>query len=213
MAENGRLPDSALKAIPDGRLAADGAAQSWNAGPAQAGLRPLGPDSSYRSYERQVYWRNYWCGRGACGNAAVPGTSNHGWGHAVDLADPSWMKEWIIEHGHKYGWYWGEASWEPWHVTYDGSWDGVAVFKPLRKGSRGARVVRLHKLLRHAGGALRHPRPGRYWDVDWPYSRKFGWRTERRVKRFQKDHSLKQDGIVGAKTWAKLKEIGRKDIA
>lgn len=211
MASNGYLTSAELTDIPGGQLANE-AAQAWLAGPAKAGLRPLGPDSSYRPYDRQVYWRNYWCGQGACQNAAVPGTSNHGWGNAVDLSDPSWMREWIIEHGHQYGWYWGEVPWEPWHVTYDGSWSGKPVFKPLRRGSHGVRVQRLHKLLRHAGAVLPRHKPFRYWGENWPYSKKYGWRTERRVKRFQGDHHLKKDGVVGPKTWNKLKELGRKDV-
>ena len=36
-------------------------------------IRPNGPDSLYRPYSRQVFWKNYWCGQGACGNAATPG--------------------------------------------------------------------------------------------------------------------------------------------
>lgn len=208
--ENGKLPDSALAPIPGGRLANDGAAASWNAGPAKAGLKPLGPNSSYRPYSvQQYYYSLYLAGTGNL--AAYPGTSNHGWGHAVDLA-LLWMREWIIDHGHAYGWYWGEAASEWWHVTYDGSWAGKAVWKPLRKGSRGPRVVRLHKLLRHAGGVLHKYLPFRYWGEGWPYSRKFGWRTRRRVKRFQKDHGLVRDGVVGERTWHKLVEIGRKDV-
>jgi len=47
----------------------------------------LSPDSCYRSYAQQVVERNYWCGLGLCQFAAVPGTSVHGWGKAVDFAD------------------------------------------------------------------------------------------------------------------------------
>src|SRR6187455_802048 len=77
-----------------GQLAAGdmgNAAAAWNAMGAEA-LRNQGvhigcngPDSMYRSYARQVYWRNYWCNLGNCGNAAVPGYSNHGIGRAVDM--------------------------------------------------------------------------------------------------------------------------------
>lgn len=211
--ENGKLPDSALADIPGGRLANDGAAASWLAGPAKAGLRPLGPDSSYRSYDRQVYyWNLYQSGQGNL--AAVPGTSNHGWGHAVDLADPSWMREWIIEHGHAYGWYWGEAPSEVWHVTWSGEeWAGRPVFVPLRRGVRNnhARVRRLQKMLRHAGGVLPKPRPGRYWRGR--FTGRFGLRTERAVRRFQRDHHLAPDGVVGPRTWATLRRLGRKDVA
>lgn len=33
----------------------------------------------------------------------------------------------------------------------------------------------------------------------------FGWQTELAVKKFQKQHGLRIDGIVGCKTWAALK--------
>lgn len=45
------------------------------------------PESCYRSYAGQVAERNYWCSLGLCQFAAVPGTSLHGWGKAVDFAD------------------------------------------------------------------------------------------------------------------------------
>src|SRR3954447_12301860 len=87
---NGRLPASALAAVPGGRLAKGAPADSWNAlcfeWRKRTGVTPMpnGPDSTYRSYARQVYWKRYWCSQGKCGNAATPGTSNHGWGRAVD---------------------------------------------------------------------------------------------------------------------------------
>jgi len=47
----------------------------------------LNPEECYRSYAGQVAARNYWCSLGLCQFAAVPGTSMHGWGKAVDFAD------------------------------------------------------------------------------------------------------------------------------
>jgi hypothetical protein len=38
-----------------------------------------------RDYTGQVYWRNYWCARGQCYNAATPGTSKHGLGICADI--------------------------------------------------------------------------------------------------------------------------------
>jgi hypothetical protein len=49
---------------------------------------------------------------------AKPGTSNHGWGEAVDIFDADWQK-FAKEHGKKYGWCWGENTSEPHHFTYD----------------------------------------------------------------------------------------------
>jgi len=50
---------------------------------------------------------------------AYPGTSNHGWGRAIDIS-PSDVQNWIRENGTKYGWCWGEVKSEPWHFTFCG---------------------------------------------------------------------------------------------
>jgi hypothetical protein len=50
---------------------------------------------------------------------AYPGTSNHGWGRAVDISGANTQK-WIKDNGYKYGWCWGEVTSEPWHFTFCG---------------------------------------------------------------------------------------------
>ena len=47
----------------------------------------LDPEQCYRTYAQQVAERTFWCSLGLCQFAAVPGTSLHGWGKAVDFAD------------------------------------------------------------------------------------------------------------------------------
>ena len=47
--------------------------------------RAAQPRECYRTYAQQVAERNYWCSLGLCQFAAVPGTSVHGWGKAVDF--------------------------------------------------------------------------------------------------------------------------------
>jgi hypothetical protein len=118
VSSNGNLPSSALTVVPPGRLE-KAAAAAWNAGPGKAGCKLLGPNSGYRSLAKQwEYWRAYQAG----GNlAAYPGTSNHGWGRAVDLAAP-WMRTWIDQHGARYGWKKTEAWSEWWHVNFVGGW-------------------------------------------------------------------------------------------
>jgi predicted chitinase len=51
---------------------------------------------------------------------APPGTSNHGWGRAIDIY-PRNVQQWIKNNGSEYGWCWGEAKSEPWHFTFCGS--------------------------------------------------------------------------------------------
>ena len=81
-------------------------------------LYPAGPFSAYRSYAQQLYlYQLYLAGQG--GLAAVPGTSSHEYGVAVDLADPS-MRTVVDEIGANYGWEKTEASGEWWHVNYIG---------------------------------------------------------------------------------------------
>lgn len=103
---------------------ASNAAYNWNA-MRQASLNtygidlyPAGPYSAYRSYGQQLYlYDQYISGAGPL--AAVPGTSAHEYGSAVDLADPS-MRTVIDQIGAAYGWAKTEASSEWWHVDYVG---------------------------------------------------------------------------------------------
>jgi LAS superfamily LD-carboxypeptidase LdcB len=49
---------------------------------------------------------------------AVPGTSNHNLGIAVDIANASGKRlEWMLANAHKYGFSW-ELQSEPWHIRY-----------------------------------------------------------------------------------------------
>lgn len=57
----------------------------------------------------------------------------------------------------------------------------------------GLAVAEMQELLRAHGFTIR---------IDGD----FGWRTEAAVKRFQRQHGLRVDGIVGRETWIALKE-------
>jgi hypothetical protein len=78
----------------------------------------------YRSYASQVRLRSE-----KPSLAARPGTSNHGWGLAVDLCDYAYAGEerwaWLLENGPRFGWdnpEWarrgGLGPYEPWHWEY-----------------------------------------------------------------------------------------------
>jgi hypothetical protein len=127
MAHNGQLPDSELATIPGGRLRAD-AAGSWLAMRAYIGknkgvwICPTSVRTAYRPFaDQQYFWNLYTSGRGAL--AARPGTSNHGWGIAVDLPSPA-MQAAVRECGHQFGWgirggrLSSDAPSEAWHCTY-----------------------------------------------------------------------------------------------
>ncbi len=49
--------------------------------------------------------------------AAVPGTSNHGWGQAVDVVRLTGVVDWLLAHAKTYGWSW-EIQSESWHIHY-----------------------------------------------------------------------------------------------
>ncbi len=103
--ENGRYPDGALTLVtaecrvindvaPRLRtLIAAAAADGVGLTPEQSSFLPPGVpgppqiESCYRSYDGQVWWRNYYCSIGKCQNAATPGTSKHGLGRGVDFQD------------------------------------------------------------------------------------------------------------------------------
>ena len=85
---------------------------------------PIPITDSYRSYVQQIA-----VARAKPHLAAVPGTSNHGWGLAVDLSDPiaggaSREYMWLRVHGPDHGW--DNPSWarpdgakpEPWHFEF-----------------------------------------------------------------------------------------------
>ncbi len=118
---NGKVPKEALSAIDGGnghRLWAP-AARSFEAlrsAAARDGVT-IGITDSYRPFEVQVdlVKRKGLYSQG--GLAATPGTSNHGWGLALDLRLDSKAQAWMRENGGRYG-YVEDVPREPWHWTY-----------------------------------------------------------------------------------------------
>jgi hypothetical protein len=207
MALNGRLPDSALAPIAGGRLRKDAAA-SWNAMNDEARRRygvtllPLGDASSYRTYGQQLYLWDHVPHAHDTNWVARPGTSNHGWGLAVDLRTR--QMRWIVDQiGAKYGWakVWSDAPVEWWHIRYSPEHDrmrGHYGLPVIQYGQKGASVRRLQHYLRLLGFKSV---PGKR-SAGYGY---FGIRTRWAVKRFQRKHKLRADGVVGPATWAALR--------
>lgn len=140
---NGELNPALLVAIrPSGYLYKTAAA-SWTAMKRAAKLdnivlKPTSPFDAYRplSVQRAVFLQRYtldmiegrpvreWRGvtyslKPGVAPLAAPGTSNHGWGLAVDVASVSagGRLEWLIANGERYGWS-HEMQSEPWHIRY-----------------------------------------------------------------------------------------------
>lgn len=118
---NGRLPASALEPIGQGGHRLYGpAAAAWSQAVEAAAAEgvTLRVTDSYRTYDQQVdlaarkglYSEGGW--------AATPGTSNHGWGMAVDadVSDPATLT-WIRANGWKFGFVEAVPR-EPWHWEY-----------------------------------------------------------------------------------------------
>ena len=85
--------------------------------------------SGYRTFQRQVELQEE-----KPNLAATPGTSNHGWGMAIDIWNEDWKGNvgfeseyflWMLENSTQYGWYhpyWASLQRngrkEPWHFEY-----------------------------------------------------------------------------------------------
>jgi zinc D-Ala-D-Ala carboxypeptidase len=118
---NGRIPAEALQAI-DGtgnhRLWAPAAQafRSLEAAANAAGIR-IGVTDSYRPLavqERLAREKGLFRDGGL---AAVPGTSNHGWGLSLDLDLDASAQSWMRENAWRYGFV-EDVPREPWHWTY-----------------------------------------------------------------------------------------------
>lgn len=130
--QNGRIPAPALCSPRTARgelLRCDAAAafdRLSEAYRARFGV-PISVTDSYRSYEGQVACR---AAKGSM--CATPGTSNHGWGLAVDLGGGvqrfgTPQHEWMVSNGPAFGWMlpsWARRSGnlpEPWHYEFGGT--------------------------------------------------------------------------------------------
>ena len=128
---NGQIPVEALCPLwgTSAQILRADAAASFNAlsrAYAATFRAPICVTDSYRDYPSQVAVR-----AAKPTLAAVPGTSNHGWGVAVDLCDGvqvfgSPQHEWLRSHAMAYGWFhpsWAQAGGskpEPWHWEFAG---------------------------------------------------------------------------------------------
>lgn len=118
----------------------------------------------YRNFARQVIARNFWCSLGKCGNAALPGTSNHGLGTTVDVMTAA-QRSAIDRIGVPFGYSksWSDASWEWWHIKYQA---GHFVPKPdilMKLGPRRRHSAALLLYRRRERAREAHTGKGRRW--------------------------------------------------
>lgn len=209
MASNGLLPASELAPIAGGLLLRKDAAAAFNAMNAEArrrGLGSIGVRDAYRPlgapgdlargrWSQWAAWERYQHG----GNlAAQPGTSNHGYGLAIDLASTT-DRSHVDQVGGPFGFSksWSDAQSEWWHLLFDSAHLSVRVNSgeslPLHLGANGRKVKTVQVWLGRAG-LLNH----RYADGV------YGPRTAGQVKAFQHRAGLTADGVVGQHTWNAL---------
>lgn len=210
MSANGKLKPYELTSIAGGGQLRDDAAEAWNAFSrfckekhgrnvgVNDSYRPLGRpgDLSRGVWSQNAAWEKYKSG----GNlAAVPGTSNHGLGIAIDADTPT--QNLIANYGEQFGWAkkWSDASSEPWHFKWrSGNYSAVVKWHAdptLTRASKGPEVHMLKTLLKRHGF--------------WPYptrSNTFGRATKSQVIKFQKAKKLTADGVVGLGTWKALRK-------
>jgi lysozyme len=205
--QNGRLTKRELAPIHHPTLqlslAAGSAVASWNTMRmfllerygSHGDVHPEGPLGAYRDFAGQVRCKELYGS-----NAATPGTSNHGLGHAVDVAD-HYMASLVDKHGGLFGWHHWDAKWEWWHREYDGGFTrpdpGTDPRNPvLRKGSGGVGQASSVKRLQRRLNALDNAG----LDLDGG----FGDDTDKAVRAFQRSQRLTANGVVDAKTWLAL---------
>lgn len=144
-AKNGKLSNKVLVAVGSGHLH-HRAAAAWVAMVAAAKkdgivLKPTSKHDLYRSYEIQhrtflaryqlqnngskvtrVWEGKTWYLKKGYAPSAVPGTSNHGWGLAVDVAGASGPTlAWLKKNALKFGFSWEVRTGpnaEAWHIRY-----------------------------------------------------------------------------------------------
>lgn len=191
---NGYIPASALADIGGGKLLQADAARNWLAFVAAAKAATgttiylNAAQDAYRSYARQVYYKLRQPFTGV--PAATPGTSNHGWGRAVDCSGfgyiGSTVHQWMQDNCARFGYSWatGRAVREAWHWEYVGA-IGYAQDQGVRDGQT---------LLNRFGYNL---------VVDGVN----GPATKAAVKDFQSKNGLVADGILGAKTKAVMDRL------
>lgn len=177
------------------------------------------PKNGYKS----VYWVKKLINGKYPATAATPGSSNHGLGLALDLAEEydtdsspdsirsQWV-QWLVNNAARYG-ISAELQSEPWHWRYVAGdripqavldFEASGVVAPAPAPGPGPALV-----FAYPGTPLRLGSKGEAVKliqavVGATPDGDFGSVTERRVKDWQSKNGLLADGVVGSVTWKKM---------
>ena len=153
---NGEIAETGLITTSVGCKLATVAAEPFEAMVASAKAAGFNLEISgcYRSFANQVINRDKWCTRDLCNFGAVPGTSKHGKGLAVDFKigkraisfqDPVFL--WLLANSEQYGFfhpYWagekGSAK-EPWHWEFGERTDSESLAKAGEVGRVNSSLI------------------------------------------------------------------------
>lgn len=170
-----------------------------------------------------IYWVKKLINGRYPATAATPGSSNHGWGLALDLAEEydtdtapdairsQWV-QWLVNNARRFG-ISAELQSEPWHWRYVA---GDAIPQAVLDYERGSGINPAPApeptpvlVFAYPGTPLRLGSKGEAVKlvqavVGATPDGDFGSVTERRVKDWQSRNGLLADGVVGAVTWKKM---------
>ena len=236
---NGELHKELLTPINGGRLERT-AARAWLALVAAAAadgieLKPTSSLDTYRDLDHQTsvllvrytptynpiantledtrtYQGKRWWKRRGVAAVASPGTSNHGWGLAVDVANTSGARlAWLLANAGRFGFSW-ESQKEPWHIRYV---EGDAIPQAVLDFEAGtatvSTVISTHPNLRSgdSGPAVAEMQAGmNRHKCSVKSDGQFGPKAAAALIDFQYRHGLVTDGLCGPKTWAALERTG-----
>lgn len=149
---NGALPNDQLVPIPWAprhrvRFYALASLVRLNAAFRAAFGHDLVINEAYRPIDRQ--WAYYRDPPSGAGTAAYPGTSNHGWGLAIDFKLKPAEYAWMLAHAPRFGWVnplWardGKGVEEPWHWEHAGTSAVVPdpISTPTRQEDSTMRII------------------------------------------------------------------------
>jgi peptidoglycan hydrolase-like protein with peptidoglycan-binding domain len=174
-----------------------------------------------------IYWVKKLINGRYPATAATPGSSNHGWGLALDIAEeydsdtaPDPIRQvfvqWLVNNAKKYG-VSAELQSEPWHWRYVAG-DNIPAAVRQFEAAGGTIPTSTTSTVTTSGPSLTFAYPGTPIKlgskgdavklvqavVGATPDGDFGLVTERRVKEWQSKNSLLADGIVGSVTWKKM---------